>query len=70
MITLTDVGDARKPTQTMVLSDWEIDRPLPPDAFSFAAPSDATRVPFANPGQWAAGRRAAQGRRPGSGGAP
>jgi hypothetical protein len=59
MVTLTDISEARKPTQTVLLSDWKLDQPVPADAFSFRAPADATEVPFRNPGQLrAAARRA------------
>jgi hypothetical protein len=65
MVTLTDLGDARKPTQTVQLSDWALDESLPADAFSFAAPPDAVQVPFRDPRQIMAARRpAAPARRP------
>jgi hypothetical protein len=59
MVTLTDIGDARMPTQTVQLSDWALDESLPADAFRFEAPADATEVPFRNPGQPMAARRPA-----------
>jgi hypothetical protein len=59
MVTLTDTGDARKPTQIVLLSDWELDQSLPADAFSFNAPADATQIPFGDPA-----KRTAIGRRP------
>jgi hypothetical protein len=65
MVTLTDVGDARKPTQTLLLSDWALVESLPADAFRLDAPADAIQVPFRDPRQMAAARRpAAPARRP------
>jgi hypothetical protein len=65
MVTLTDVGDARKPTQTLQLSGWALDESLPADAFSLDAPADAVQVPFRDPKQMMAARRPpAPARRP------
>jgi hypothetical protein len=57
MVTLTDISDARKPTQTLQLSDWALDESLPADAFTFNKPADAKEVPFRNPRQLAQGRK-------------
>jgi hypothetical protein len=65
MVSITDKGDARKPTQIVQLSDWALDAALPDGAFAFAAPADATKVPFRDPKKaTAAGRRAAPTKRP------
>jgi hypothetical protein len=61
LVTLTDISEARKPTQTVQLSDWTLNQAIPPDAFSFNAPADAMKVPFHSPGQLkAAARRGPQ----------
>jgi hypothetical protein len=57
MVTLTDLAEARKPTQTVLFSDWKLGGKLPADTFTFNAPSDATRVPFRDPRQAAADAR-------------
>jgi hypothetical protein len=59
MVTLTDLRDARKPTHTVQLSDWELGPTLPGDTFTFAAPAEATKVPFRDPRQLAAAARKA-----------
>lgn len=66
MVTLTDLADARKPTQTVQLSEWALDQALPSDAFTFNAQAGATKVPFRDPRQLAtaSGRRAPPARRP------
>jgi hypothetical protein len=65
LVTITDVGEARKPTQIVQLTDWQLDAALPDGAFAFNAPADATKVPFRSPEQAkAAGRRAAPTKRP------
>jgi hypothetical protein len=51
LVTLTDVAQARKPTQTVQLSEWALDQAPASDAFSFKAPADAMKVPFQNPEQ-------------------
>lgn len=68
MVTITDLGDARKPTDTLLLSDWTVGGAIPAEAFTFVAPSDATRVPFRDPRQRVAGREASSGTA--TGGAP
>lgn len=65
MVTLTDLAEARKPTHTVMFSEWALDESVPIEAFAFTPPPDATRVPFRDPSQAkAAGRRgpSAQGR--------
>jgi hypothetical protein len=57
MVALTDVSVARKPTQTVLLSDWSVDQPIPDDAFAFRAPPDATEIPFQDPGHLKAAAR-------------
>ncbi len=65
LVTLTDIGDARKPTQTVQLSEWALDESLPADAFAFAKPADATQIPFRSPTQaMAAARRTPTAKRP------
>ncbi len=65
MVTLTDIRDARKPTHTVLLSEWALDESLPPDTFSFAKPDDATQIPFRSPTQaMAAARRTPTAKRP------
>jgi hypothetical protein len=67
LVTLTDIADAHKPTQTVQLTQWALDERLPPDAFAFKNPGDATQVPFRSPEQAkgeAAGRRVAPTHRP------
>jgi hypothetical protein len=60
MVTLTDLREARKPTHTVMFSDWALDASAPADAFTFKAPDDATKVPFRDPRQLkAVGRRPA-----------
>jgi len=60
MFTLTDLADARKPTHTVQISDWELDGALPPDSFSFAAPDGAKKVPFRDPRTLATARAPAK----------
>jgi hypothetical protein len=57
LVTLTDIGEARKPTQTVQLSDWALDQAVPPDTFAFKAPADAMQVPFRSPEQRREARR-------------
>jgi hypothetical protein len=71
MVTLTDTRDPRKPTQTVQLSEWALDESLPPGAFAFEKPADATEVPFRNPRQaMASARRGPPAQRPRDGGTP
>jgi hypothetical protein len=51
MVTLTDLADARKPTQTALFTNWEVGGAIPADAFTFNAPTDASKVPFRDPRQ-------------------
>ena len=65
LVTITDIAEARKPTQTVQLSGWTVDQAIPPDAFSFNAPADVMQVPFRDPEQRKASARhgpAASGR--------
>jgi hypothetical protein len=57
MVTLTDVGDPRKPTHTIRLSRWALDEAMPAGAFSFDAPADAVEVPFRDPRETRTARR-------------
>jgi hypothetical protein len=59
MVTLTDKRDARKPTHTVMFSDWAVDAKLPADAFTFRPPTGSTRVPFRDPAESSAGAGAA-----------
>ena len=67
LVTLTDIAEARKPTQTVQLSDWKVDPSLPADAFSFNAPADAMKVPFQSPEQRREMAAARRGPQPASG---
>jgi hypothetical protein len=65
LVTITDIHDARKPTQTVQLSDWQLGGNLPADTFSFTAPEGATKVAFRNPMELSsATRRARSGKKP------
>jgi hypothetical protein len=65
LVTITDIAEARKPTQAVQLSGWAVDQAIPADAFSFNAPADVMQVPFRSPEQRKASARhgpAASGR--------
>jgi hypothetical protein len=51
LLTLTDKNDANRPTYTLLLQGWEVDKSLPENAFAFQAPPDAMKVPFRDPGE-------------------
>jgi hypothetical protein len=57
MVTITDVREARKPTQTVLITEWALDGEVPPDAFAFNPPEGTTEVPFRAPGRPAAAAR-------------
>jgi hypothetical protein len=66
LVTLKDTADAQKPSQTVQLSGWALNEPVPADAFTFNKPEDATEVPFKSPKQalTASGRRAPAAHQP------
>jgi hypothetical protein len=61
LVTLTDTSDPRKPTQTVRLSEWSVDQPLPPDTFALQLPADAKKIPFKPPEEAKAGAAARRG---------
>jgi hypothetical protein len=43
------LDDPERLRHTLVLSDWQLDLPVPPDAFSSAKAASANPMPFAHP---------------------
>jgi hypothetical protein len=61
LVTLTDTSNPRKPTQTVRLSEWSVDQPLPSGAFAAELPADAKKIPFKPPEEAKAGAAARRG---------